>query len=160
MRRDEEPIVQIEVDESRNAMYTRTDKGGIQVNAGFDLPNHVRQLCVKSVCLFAWICYSFKSFGSEQNLSAKELFDTVWSWSMYLFMFDMKLQVYTLGAEDASKVAEKTSNSISNTAAQILKTVDKSNFENIIHIAIIDKSESLHLHLVAITAAGVLLLQL
>ncbi|XP_067928624.1 nuclear pore complex protein Nup155-like [Watersipora subatra] len=95
MRSDKEPIVQIEIDEGRNILYTKSEGGSIAL--------------------------------------------------------------YDLGADglSSSHIADMSSTSITSLSAQILKTVDKSNFQDIVHIATVKKEESVHIHLVAVTASGV-----
>ncbi|XP_071991346.1 nuclear pore complex protein Nup155-like [Engystomops pustulosus] len=92
---EDDPIVQIAVDNSRNILYTRSDKG--------------------------------------------------------------VLQVYDLGYDGngMSRVASVSQNSIVSAAGNIARTIDRSVFKPIVQIAVIEKSESVNCHLLAITHAGV-----
>lgn len=92
---EDDPIVQIAVDNSRNILYTRSEKG--------------------------------------------------------------VLQVYDLGYDGngMSRVASVSQNSIVSAAGNIARTIDRSVFKPIVQIAVIEKSESVNCHLLAITHAGV-----
>ncbi|XP_077354036.1 nuclear pore complex protein Nup155 isoform X2 [Festucalex cinctus] len=92
---DDDPIVQIAVDNSRNTLFTRSEKGA--------------------------------------------------------------LKVYDLGADgqSMSHVTSMSQNSIVISAANILRTVDRSVFKPIVHISVISRSESSNCHLLAVTHAGV-----
>ncbi|XP_011603164.2 nuclear pore complex protein Nup155 isoform X1 [Takifugu rubripes] len=67
------------------------------------------------------------------------------------------LQVYDLGADGQgmSRVATMAQNSIVAAAGNIARTIDRSVFRPIVHIAVIDRSESSDCHLLAVTHAGV-----
>ncbi|KAM4708363.1 nuclear pore complex protein Nup155 [Discoglossus pictus] len=92
---EDDPIVQIAIDNSRNILYTRSDKG--------------------------------------------------------------VLQVWDLGHDGhgMSRVAYLSQNSIVSTAGNIARTIDRSVFKPIVQIAVIEKSESVNCHLLAVTHAGV-----
>ncbi|XP_056402290.1 nuclear pore complex protein Nup155 isoform X2 [Hyla sarda] len=92
---EDDPLVQIAVDNSRNILYTRSEKG--------------------------------------------------------------VLQVYDLGYDGngMSRVASVSQNSIVSAAGNIARTIDRSVFKPIVQIAVIEKSESVNCHLLAITHAGV-----
>ncbi|XP_073400058.1 nuclear pore complex protein Nup155 isoform X1 [Dendrobates tinctorius] len=92
---EDDPIVQIAVDNSRNILYTRSEKG--------------------------------------------------------------VLQVYDLGYDGngMSRVASVSQNSIVSAAGNIARTIDRSVFKPIVQIAVIERSESVNCHLLAITHAGV-----
>ncbi|KAG9488421.1 hypothetical protein GDO78_007954 [Eleutherodactylus coqui] len=92
---EDDPIVQIAVDNSRDILYTRSEKG--------------------------------------------------------------VLQVYDLGYDGngMSRVASVSQNSIVSTAGNIARTIDRSVFKPIVQIAVIEKSESVNCHLLAVTHAGV-----
>ncbi|KAM4809382.1 nuclear pore complex protein Nup155 [Rhinophrynus dorsalis] len=92
---EDDPIVQIAIDNSRNILYTRSDKG--------------------------------------------------------------VLQVYDLGTDGhgMSRVTSASQNSIVSAAVNIARTIDRSVFKPIVQIAVIEKSESVNCHLLAITHAGV-----
>ncbi|XP_014679572.1 PREDICTED: nuclear pore complex protein Nup155-like, partial [Priapulus caudatus] len=92
---DEDPLVQIDTDDARHILYTRSEKGTIQV---FDL-------------------------GRDG-----------------------------LGM---TKVASLTQQSILYNASLIARTIDKSNFKPIVHIAALKGSESANLYLLAITHTGI-----
>ncbi|KAM3938778.1 nuclear pore complex protein Nup155 isoform 1-T1 [Leptodactylus fuscus] len=92
---EDDPIVQIAVDNSRNILYTRSEKGVLQV---YDL-------------------------GQDGN--------------------------------GMSRVASVSQNSIVSAAGNIARTIDRSVFKPIVQIAVIEKSESVNCHLLAITHAGV-----
>ncbi|XP_068106698.1 nuclear pore complex protein Nup155 [Hyperolius riggenbachi] len=92
---EDDPIVQIAVDNSRNILYTRSEKGVLQV---YDL-------------------------GYDGN---------------YM-----------------SRVASLSLNGIVSAAGNIARTIDRSVFKPIVQIAVIEKSESVNCHLLAITHAGV-----
>ncbi|XP_052257804.1 nuclear pore complex protein Nup155-like [Dreissena polymorpha] len=91
---EEDPLVQIQVDNTRNILYGRTEKG--------------------------------------------------------------TLQVYDLGADGKglSKVAAIPLQNIVHNASHIARTIDRSNFKPLVHIAPITSSESSNVHLVAITQTG------
>ncbi|CAF99212.1 unnamed protein product, partial [Tetraodon nigroviridis] len=69
------------------------------------------------------------------------------------------LQVYDLGADGQgmSRVATMTQNSIVAAAGNIARTIDRSVFRPIVHISVIDRSESSDCHLLAVTHAGLTL---
>ncbi|XP_075900928.1 nuclear pore complex protein Nup155 [Nelusetta ayraudi] len=92
---EDDPVVQIAVDNSRNTLFTRSEKG--------------------------------------------------------------VLQVYDLGADGwgMSRVATMSQSSIVSAAGHIARTFDCSVFIPIVHIAVIDQSESTDCHLLAVTHAGV-----
>lgn len=92
---EDDPVVQIAIDNSRNTLFTRSEKG--------------------------------------------------------------VLQVYDLGADGwgMSRVATMSQNSIVTAAVHIARTFDCSVFTPIVHISVIDKSESTDCHLLAVTHAGV-----
>ncbi|XP_053557191.1 nuclear pore complex protein Nup155 [Bombina bombina] len=92
---EDDPIVQIAIDNSRNILYTRSDKG--------------------------------------------------------------VLQVYDLGQDGhgMSRVASVSLNSIVSAAGNIARTIDRTVFKPIVQIAVIEKSESVNCHLLAVTHAGV-----
>ncbi|MEE6458037.1 hypothetical protein FKM82_000160 [Ascaphus truei] len=92
---EDDPIVQIAIDNSRNILYTRSEKGLIQV--------------------------------------------------------------YDLGHDGhgMSRVASLSQNSIVAAAGNIARTIDRSVFKPIVQIAVIEKSESMNCHLLAVTHAGV-----
>ncbi|MGH0126184.1 UNVERIFIED_CONTAM: hypothetical protein FKN15_005580 [Acipenser sinensis] len=92
---EDDPIVQIAIDNSRNTLYTRSEKGFIQV---YDLG---------------------------------------------------------LDGQGMSRVAALSQNSIVSAAGNIARTIDRSVFKPIVHIAVIERSESIDCHLLAITHAGV-----
>ncbi|XP_072272710.1 nuclear pore complex protein Nup155 [Pyxicephalus adspersus] len=92
---EDDPIVQIAIDNSRNILYTRSEKGVLQV---YDL-------------------------GQDGNAM--------------------------------SRVASLSQNSIVSAAGNIGRTIDRSVFKPIVQIAVIEKSESVNCHLVAVTHAGV-----
>ncbi|RXN00006.1 Nuclear pore complex protein Nup155 [Acipenser ruthenus] len=92
---EDDPIVQIAIDNSRNTLYTRSEKGFIQV---YDLG---------------------------------------------------------LDGQGMSRVAAMSQNSIVSAAGNIARTIDRSVFKPIVHIAVIERSESIDCQLLAITHAGV-----
>lgn len=92
---EDDPVVQIAIDNSRNILYTRSDKGVIQV---YDL-------------------------GQDGN--------------------------------GMSRVAALSLNNIVSAAGNITRTIDRNVFKPIIQIAVIEKSESIDCHLLAVTHAGV-----
>ncbi|XP_075040329.1 nuclear pore complex protein Nup155 [Mixophyes fleayi] len=92
---EDDPIVQIAVDNSRNILYSRSEKGVLQV---YDL-------------------------GHDGN--------------------------------GMSRVASMSQNSIVSAAGNIARTIDRSVFKPIVQIAVIEKSESVNCHLLAVTHAGV-----
>ncbi|XP_041111016.1 nuclear pore complex protein Nup155-like [Polyodon spathula] len=92
---EDDPIVQIAVDNSRNTLYTRSEKGLIQV---YDLG---------------------------------------------------------LDGQGMSRVAAMSQNSIVSAAGNIARTIDRSIFKPIVHIAVIERSESIDCQLLAVTHAGV-----
>uniref|UniRef100_A0A3B3YKM1 Nuclear pore complex protein Nup155 n=1 Tax=Poecilia mexicana TaxID=48701 RepID=A0A3B3YKM1_9TELE len=67
------------------------------------------------------------------------------------------LQVYDLGADGQgmSRVATMSQSSIIAAAGNIARTIDRSVFKPIVQISVIDRSESLDCHLLAVTHAGV-----
>ncbi|KAE8636462.1 hypothetical protein XENTR_v10003006 [Xenopus tropicalis] len=92
---EDDPIVQIAIDNSRNILYTRSEKGVIQV--------------------------------------------------------------YDLGVDGhgMSRVASVSQNSLVSAAGNIARTIDRNVFKPIIHISVIEMSESVNCHLLAVTHAGV-----
>ncbi|KAM5193375.1 nuclear pore complex protein Nup155 [Mantella aurantiaca] len=92
---EDDPIVQIAVDNSRNILYTRSEKGVLQV---YDL-------------------------GYDGNAMGR--------------------------------VASLSQNSIVSAAGNIARTIDRSVFKPIVQIAVIEKSESVNCHLLAVTHTGV-----
>ncbi|XP_041357627.1 nuclear pore complex protein Nup155-like [Gigantopelta aegis] len=92
---EDDPLAQICVDNSRNILYTRSEKGTIHV--------------------------------------------------------------YDLGTEgkDMTKVTALSSSSILQTASTIARTIERSHFESVVHISALTKSDSVNIHLVAITKSGV-----
>ncbi|XP_041042883.1 nuclear pore complex protein Nup155 isoform X1 [Carcharodon carcharias] len=92
---EDDPIVQIAIDNSRNILYTRSEKG--------------------------------------------------------------VLQVYDLGVDGQGmgRVASLSQNSIVSAAGNIARTIDRAVFKPIVHIAVIESSESVDCHLLAVTHAGV-----
>ncbi|XP_061590072.1 nuclear pore complex protein Nup155 isoform X2 [Cololabis saira] len=92
---EDDPIVQIAIDDTRNTLFTRSEKG--------------------------------------------------------------VLQVYDLGADGQgmSRVATMSQSSIVAAAGNIARTTDRSVFKPIVHISVIDRSESSDCHLLAVTHAGV-----
>ncbi|KAI5624469.1 nuclear pore complex protein Nup155 [Silurus asotus] len=92
---EDDPVVQIAIDNSRNTLYTRSEKG--------------------------------------------------------------VLQVYDLGADGQgmSRVAAMSQNGIVSAAGNIARTMDRSVFKPIVQIAVIDRTESSDLQLMALTHAGV-----
>ncbi|XP_072448887.1 nuclear pore complex protein Nup155 isoform X2 [Chiloscyllium punctatum] len=67
------------------------------------------------------------------------------------------LQVYDLGADGQGmgRVASLSQNSIVSAAGNIARTIDRAVFKPIVHIAVIESSESVDCHLLAVTHAGV-----
>ncbi|KAM8961578.1 nuclear pore complex protein Nup155 [Pelodytes ibericus] len=67
------------------------------------------------------------------------------------------LQVYDLGPDGhgMSRVTCLSQSSIVSAAGNIARTIDRSVFKPIVHIAVIEKSESMNCHLLAVTHAGV-----
>ncbi|XP_063310057.1 nuclear pore complex protein Nup155 [Pelobates fuscus] len=67
------------------------------------------------------------------------------------------LQVYDLGQDGhgMSRVASLSQNHIVSAAGNIARTIDRSVFKPIVQIAVIEKSESMNCHLLAVTHAGV-----
>ncbi|XP_018603651.1 nuclear pore complex protein Nup155 isoform X2 [Scleropages formosus] len=67
------------------------------------------------------------------------------------------LQMYDLGVDGQgmSRVAAMSQNSIVAAAGNIARTIDRSVFKPVVHIAVIDRSESSDCQLLAITHAGV-----
>ncbi|KAM9329214.1 nuclear pore complex protein Nup155 [Gastrophryne carolinensis] len=92
---EDDPIVQIAVDNSRNILYTCSEKGVLQV---YDL-------------------------GHDGNAM--------------------------------SRVASLSQNAIVSAAGNIARTIDRSVFKPIVQIAVIERSESVNCHLLAVTHAGV-----
>uniref|UniRef100_A0A8C5LJD4 Nuclear pore complex protein Nup155 n=2 Tax=Leptobrachium leishanense TaxID=445787 RepID=A0A8C5LJD4_9ANUR len=92
---EDDALVQIAVDDSRNILYTRSEKGALQV---YDLGND---------------------------------------------------------GQGMSRVASVSQNSIVSAAGNIARTIDRSVFRSIVQIAVIEKSESMNCHLLAVTHAGV-----
>ncbi|XP_051876297.1 nuclear pore complex protein Nup155 [Pristis pectinata] len=92
---EDDPLVQIAIDNSRNILYTRSEKG--------------------------------------------------------------VLQVYDLGTDGQgmSRVASLSQNSLVSAAGNIARTIDRAVFKPIVHIAVIESSESVDCHLLAVTHAGV-----
>ncbi|XP_068608928.1 nuclear pore complex protein Nup155 [Brachionichthys hirsutus] len=92
---DDDPIVQIAIDNSHNTLFTRSEKG--------------------------------------------------------------VLQAYDLGVDGQgmSRVATMSQSSIVAAAGNIARTIDRSVFRSIVHISVIDRSESSDCHLLAVTHAGV-----
>ncbi|XP_042202549.1 nuclear pore complex protein Nup155, partial [Callorhinchus milii] len=92
---EDDPIVQIAIDNSRNILYTRSERG--------------------------------------------------------------VLQAYSLGQDGhgMSRVASLSHTSIVTAAGNIARTIDRSVFKPIVHISVIERSESVHCHLLAITHSGV-----
>ncbi|XP_013406007.1 nuclear pore complex protein Nup155 [Lingula anatina] len=92
---EDDPLIQISIDESRHILYTRSEKGTIQV---FDL-------------------------GED--------------------------------GQGMSRVAAITQTTILQNAALVARTIDRSNFKPIIHIAAVTRNESTNVHLIAVTHTGV-----
>jgi len=91
---DSDPMVQLAMDDSRHILYTRSEKGTMQV---WDLGEDGKSVC---------------------------------------------------------RVATVSQHTTLQNAANIARTIDRSNFKSIIHIAAIQRSESVSVHLVAITNTG------
>ncbi|XP_067677422.1 nuclear pore complex protein Nup155-like isoform X1 [Haliotis asinina] len=67
------------------------------------------------------------------------------------------IQVFDLGddGKGMGKVAALSQNTVMTHAAAVARTVERSNFKQIVHLAVITKSESYNIHLVAVTQSGV-----
>ncbi|XP_071835712.1 nuclear pore complex protein Nup155-like [Apostichopus japonicus] len=98
---------------------------------------------------------SFLTFSTEDPIVQMDVDDT--RHIIYTRSEKGTLEVYDLGpdGQSMSRAAYLTKPSILHQAIQTARTIDRTNFHEIVHIAAIKSNESRYIHLVAITHSGV-----
>ncbi|PIK56013.1 putative nuclear pore complex protein, partial [Apostichopus japonicus] len=101
---------------------------------------------------------SFLTFSTEDPIVQMDVDDT--RHIIYTRSEKGTLEVYDLGSDgqSMSRAAYLTKPSILHQAIQTARTIDRTNFHEIVHIAAIKSNESRYIHLVAITHSGSTLL--
>lgn len=122
-----EAIIQIEIDESLKALYTRSDKGSIQV---YDLSSDgktvtkVAEMSSTSITKTAANILKYVDCCNSRDSYILTLIFFVWHFRACNIWFSF------------------------------VRTVDQSNFQNIVSISAVSKDESFDIQLVAVTEAG------